>query len=146
MITIFQASHGAAERDPVEYLERYASSIRYTGELFEYLKLATWDEESPLGWKPTDRLLKIIGMKAASLSRPRPLREEHFYPFLLEILHDAASPTNHFIDLRSFTYSVLRALGLVYEDRGGGDLAPTSLLLQLFSDAYYGRIYGRIGD
>ena len=34
----------------------------------------------------------------------------------------------------------------VYEDRGGGDLAPTSHLLQLFSDAYYGRIYGRIGD
>ena len=79
-----------------------------TGELFEYLKLATWDEESPLGWKPTDRLLKIIGMKAASLSRPRPLREEHFYPFLLEILHHAASPTNHFIDLRSFTYSARR--------------------------------------
>jgi len=74
MITIFQQVFlpHEDERDPKKYLNKYASDIKLAGQLFEYLGLAHVDKRSPLGWRPTDRLVDIIAKKQrAHRSQPQ---------------------------------------------------------------------------
>jgi hypothetical protein len=65
MIKIFMQRFGGVQDDgvygdPQRYLKEYASDIELLGKLFQYLDLAAADNKSPLGWKPTDRLIDII--------------------------------------------------------------------------------------
>ena len=140
MITIFQKVFhlGYVERDPVKYLKRYPGYIKYAGKLFAYLGLANVDKKSPLGWKPTGRLKKIVENKAGSLREPRPLKTIDLKDkLIMSLLNHVVFGGLGYPDQRgSLGYDVLHLLGLLREDRDGY-MKASPVLLKLFADAYY---------
>lgn len=140
MITLFQkVFHGGyVERDPVKYLRRYPGYIKYAGKLFEYLGLAHINKESPLGWKPTERMKKIVKHKAGSLREPRPVKTIALKDQLIMcLLHDVVFGGLAYPDQRGLLgYDVLHLLGLLRRDRDGW-MKASPVLLELFANAYY---------
>jgi hypothetical protein len=140
MITLFQKVFHLSyvERDPVKYLKRYRGYIRYAGKLFAYLGLANIDKKSPLGWKPTERLKKIVENKAGSLRKPRPLETLDLKDqLIMSLLNHVVFGGLSFPDQRgSLGYEVLHLLGLLRRDHDGWKKA-SPVLLELFADAYY---------
>ena len=139
MITLFQKVFhaGYVERDPVKYLKRYANYIKYAGRLFEYLGLAHIDKESPLGWKPSERLKKIVKNKAGSLREPPPLKTISLKERLIMcLLHDLVFGRAYPDQRGLLGYDVLHLLGLLRQDRDGWKKA-SPVLLELFADAYF---------
>jgi hypothetical protein len=140
MITLFQKVFhaGYVERDPVKYLKRYPGYIKYAGQLFAYLGLANIDKESSLGWKPTERLKKIVKNKAGSLREPRPLKTVALKDqLIMSLLNDVVFGDLRYPDQRgSLGYDVLQLLGLLRQDRDGW-MKASPVLLELFANAYY---------
>jgi hypothetical protein len=140
MITIFQQVFlpDNDESDPKKYLKKYASDIKLAGQLFEYLGLAHVDKHSPLGWKPTDRLVDIIAKKAARPSKPTPKSAIYGGGLTLDLLSDAVFGQDHDDELHNHLGDkVLNAIGLIQDCENYWEATP--LLLQLFADGYYER-------
>ena len=133
----FQA--GEVESDPTKYLDKYRSSIKAIGRVFEYLKLAKPDKKSALGWKPAKRLLNLIA-KVNDPSKQTTNSASNMEPFVLGLMFDTMlgvddDPYRH----DCFCSTVLMMLGLVLED-DLGDRFPTPALTNLFVDTYYARV------
>src|SRR6266480_1093330 len=70
LVAIFQAAH-CIERDigdPVrtrEFLQYYAPDIARVGRVLKFLGLAEECSQSALGWKPTEKLIRIVVERAA---------------------------------------------------------------------------------
>jgi hypothetical protein len=139
MITLFQKVFhaGYVERDPVKYLKRYPGYIKYAGKLFAYLGLANIDKESSLGWKPTERLKKIVKNKAGSLHEPRPLKSVALKDqLIMSLLNHVVFGDLRYPDQRGLLgYDVLHLLGLLRRDRDGW-MKASPVLLDLFARAY----------
>jgi hypothetical protein len=125
-----------AERDPVNYLKRYAAHIKYAGQLFVYLGLAHIVKASPLTWKPTHRFVEIIGKKVGCLSGPRVKKIDRTDQLIIDLLIDTVFGQGYHNQRERLGLEMLHVLGLIQKDRRG-HLGPTPLLLQLFVDAYY---------
>jgi hypothetical protein len=140
MITIFQQvflPHDD-ERDPKKYLTKYASDIKLAGQLFEYLGLAHFDKRSPLGWKPTDRLVDVIAKKAACPSKPTAKSAINGGGLIVDLLSDAVFGQDHDDDMHNHLGDkVLNAIGLIQDCENYWGATP--LLLQLFANGYYER-------
>jgi hypothetical protein len=140
MITIFQQvflPHDD-ERDPKKYLTKYASDIKLAGQLFEYLGLAHVDKRSPLGWKPTDRLVDVIAKKAACPSKPTAKSAINGGGLIVDLLSDAVFGQDHDDDMHNHLGDkVLNAIGLIQDCENYWGATP--LLLQLFANGYYER-------
>jgi hypothetical protein len=139
MITILRER--SKSKDHFErYLTTNARAIASIGQLFEYLGLATFDEKSPLGWKPTSLLMQIIGLQIGSITKPR---SKLVYPhdqFILTVLHHAVYGCDYFSNQRNeLAVGVLHALGLVNRDRDGA-YGQTPLLVSLVAHGYRRRL------
>jgi hypothetical protein len=54
-----------SDLSPMEYLERYGSSIRATGRVLALLGLAEPIERNVIGWKPRPRLISLLAKPGA---------------------------------------------------------------------------------
>jgi hypothetical protein len=126
------------EPDQAKYVERYASLIETTGQLFEYLSLAELDEKSPLGWRPTPVLVYLMDEQAARKSKPSRGPISMQGRLLMYLMLDAVFDGERDSSCK-LGYEVLRELGLLRED-WEGEYAPTRRLLRLFDDAYFERL------
>jgi hypothetical protein len=127
------------DRDPVNYVRKYKREIEIAGQLFEYLCLAEPDTQSPLGWRPTHRLLKIVAKRAARRSTPIRRMVNAEEDLISELMFDTV-----FGDLRDDSVTVLGVrllfgLGLMREATNGESL-PSLELRELFADGYYARL------
>ena len=142
LITIFQQEYRCfpAELDPVKYVKKEPRAIAEANQLFEYLGLATFDRKSPLGWRPTQRMIKLIEEKAGhSATYPAKYDEGlddsalSFIPWLLpdQVFGRHCPPCTG-----QLGFCVLRVLGLTRDDDIGGQVA-TPELVGLFIEGYY---------
>jgi hypothetical protein len=134
---------GEVESDPAKYLNKFRSSIKAIGRLFEYLKLAKPDKKSALGWKPAKRLLDLIA-KGNYPSKRTTNSASIMEPFVLGLMFDTMlgvgdDPYRH----DCFCSHVLMMLGLVFED-DIGDRFPTPALADLFLDTYCIRVFEKL--
>jgi hypothetical protein len=141
LVAIFQEAYRPTvndELDPVKYVQRYKRQIEFAGQLFEYLQLAKPDTQSPLGWRPTDRLLKVIAKRAARRSKPIDRMVNAEEDLISELMFDAVfgELTDHSVTALGFR--VLSGLGLMRETTDGNSL-PSLELRELFADGYYAR-------
>jgi hypothetical protein len=132
LVTMFQKCWFAADRiptDPVKYVKKYKPEIKDAGLLFAYLDLAEVDPKSPLGWKPTHRLLEIIVERAEAEHR----NDDHMTVDLLwdTVFDDYVENGRGILGLY-----VLLGLGLMKQDDVGCWFA-TPELQRLFLDGYY---------
>jgi hypothetical protein len=111
------------------FLERFEKQIRGTGQVLEWLGLATPDKHSPLGWKPSHSLMSLIATprkrsksrKAFASSEDNELFDMIFHAALGELEVDSNIP--------DFVVRVLRDLGLAKQ--ADLDLVPTPRLRAL---------------
>src|SRR5690242_2243562 len=76
LVKIFHQSYMEDDRikwDIDEYIKAYESEIEDAGVIFKYLRLATVDDKSPLGWRPTQRFMDLLVGRAMGVKRK-------FYP------------------------------------------------------------------
>jgi hypothetical protein len=123
---------------PVKYVRVHKREIEIAGQLFAYLGLAKPDTQSPLGWRPTHRLLEVIAKRAARWSKPL---DRFMHPedsLTISLLCDAVfgDLTDHSVYTTGLGFRVLHALGLL-RDTTDGDSLPSLELRQLFAEAYY---------
>jgi hypothetical protein len=132
VVKVFQQA-GIEQSNPSKYVKLYKDEIKDTFLLFEYLLLAERDKTSPLDWKPTDHLLKIIENGPSKKKADLEFRGD---VFMLDLL-------NHIVfgeDERrgDFALQVLNCLGLLKENESGRKI-PTLQLRNLFLDGYWFR-------
>jgi hypothetical protein len=141
LINFFQKAFqaGAIERDPEKYLAKYRSEIDASGQVFQYLELATPDSKSALGWKPTKRLFDLIAKSDAGPPKTTPKSVD--IQVLLDLLMDTMLGFDCHQGLGCFCGHSLIRLGLVVED-SWGDWVPTIELQNLFTSSYYRRAWG----
>jgi hypothetical protein len=71
LVAIFQAAHpieNTRTGDPVsaaEFLRHCAPDIARVGRVFKFLGFAEESPQSALGWKPTEKLIRIVVERAA---------------------------------------------------------------------------------
>jgi hypothetical protein len=112
-------------------LEGTESRIQAVAKVFLFLGLATSDEESRLGYRPTRHLIELI----ARMPKRRLKSKKELWDFedldLLESILEAALGEGWFDpDLRRFVFNVLGALGLIRYAKRGGEV-PTPQLREL---------------
>ena len=118
-------------------LRKYARDIECMGHLFLYLGLAVFDNETLVGWEPTNRMMEFVVLRLMSPSKP-PLRLTVNHPFMLTLLRDAALRQTGFADHDPWlAFGVMEALGLVRLDRDGENYLATDKLVYLFEQALY---------
>jgi hypothetical protein len=141
LTSIFQSAHPitrsvGGELNGTEYLQFCAPDIERLGRVFKLLGLAEVSTQSALGWKPTAHLLDIIGQRAArptkASHKQETAKEHQFVESLFELA--GGDPQEPEIT-EDFLFSVLNALGLLQEGRGGG-CKPTFLLQETFEDIF----------
>ena len=49
--------------DPVKYVAKYKNQLEAAGPELTFLQLAVPDEKSPIGWKPTARLINLVAYR-----------------------------------------------------------------------------------
>jgi hypothetical protein len=95
------------------YLQHFEKEIRGTGQVLEWLGLATPSEGSPLGCKPSHLLMSLIvePRKRSQSKKPfgYPEKAEVFYDILF---YAKVGDVEECSNIRSFVLSVLRFLGL----------------------------------
>ena len=141
MVSIFlkAAQLDVSERyEPEEFAKEYEDHIKDAGLLFQYLGLAKPHSESPLGWKPTPKLLKIIAERATRRIRQSSRRARVEDTLITSQLRDLAfgegcanTPDQY------LAFDALGGLGLMRESGDGEKLLPTLRLRRLFAEAYY---------
>jgi len=136
VIGFFQQVFCELDCDPEERLEKLRSRIKPAGRVFEYLELAKSDERSPLGWKPSKRLLDLITKRKSPKHTTRSTRG--MKPFVLNLMLDVMLGVDNSWGASFRCCVVLAELGLVYQDRIG-NWVPRIALADLFVPAYYTR-------
>jgi hypothetical protein len=127
LVAIFQEAHPNNAVSATEFLQHFAPDIARLGRVFKFLGLAEESTESTLGWQPTDQLIHIVAERAArptKASRKRATAKE-LKP-VDSLIQIAGGETEEIHFTGDFLFTVLNALGLLLEARGG--CKPTSLL------------------
>lgn len=137
MITIFQQAWGSSpiERDPAKYVKKERTAVAEAGQLFEYLGLATVDRKSPLGWRPTRRMMEYIEEKGEhSATYPANNEEEledNGRSFIFWVLADEVFGRDRPPGTGELGFRVLDALDLTREIKSVFGI-PTPDLILLF--------------
>jgi len=114
------------------YMKRYEKEIRGTGQVLEWLRLATPDKQSPLGCKPSHDLISLIVKPRRNSKSKKPwayAEDDEVFDMILdatlgELGEDSRIP--------SFVASVLRHLGLA--KRADLNTVPTPRLCRLAAE------------
>ena len=135
MVALFQAVlqfEDHVETEPLKYVKRHAFRIKKAGQLFEYLGLAKPDAESPIGWRPTGFLIKIIAERLLA-TKPRTIASSDDLDFTLDFLcQKIFGDSSEGVEL---SFETLHALGLLREDADGW--RPTRQMKELARNAPY---------
>ena len=135
MVAIFQAVYqfeDHVETDPLKYVKRHEHRIEITGQVFEYLGLATPDAKSPIGWRPTVFLINIIAERLLA-KKPRATASSDDLDFTLDFLcQKIFGDSSEELEL---SFETLHALGLLREDDDGW--RPTRQMKKLVRNASY---------
>jgi hypothetical protein len=136
-----QGKHGDSDvdRNPVNYVQRHKRQIEMAGQLFEYLRLAKPDTQSPLGWRPTRRLVKIIAKRAVRRSMPLRRTVDPEDDLIRELMFDTVFGDLQDDSVTVLGVSLLFRLGLMRNDINGESL-PSLELRELFAEGYYARL------
>ncbi len=138
LTSIFQSAHPVVhdvggELNATEYLKFCASDIERIGRVFKFLGLAEESTQSVLRWKPTDRLIRMIGERSARPTKPsKKVLTEKDRRLVDMLLLVAGGDTKEDQMMDDFCISVLNALGFLREVQGGPK--PTSLLKEIILD------------
>lgn len=130
VVSIFQQAiqyKGHEERDQAKYVKRHATKIKDAGLMFNYLGLAEPDDNSPIGWKPTHRMMEVIALRA---SKPKSSRASGKEDFLIEYLYTLSFGESK--DRADFAFEFLKVIGLLRSDDCEGCWVSTLQLKELF--------------
>jgi hypothetical protein len=140
LTSIFESAHPivrdvGGEVTGTEYLKFCASDIDRIGRVFKFLGLAEECTQSVLRWKPTGRLIRMIGERSARPTKPSKKEATEKDRRLVNMLLQVAGgeSTEEYIT-DDFCFRVLNALGFLREVHGDGK--PTSLLRETFEDVF----------
>jgi hypothetical protein len=110
------------------FMKHRAEEIQVTGQVLEWLGLATRDKESPLGWKPSHDLMSLIARPhKPSNSRKFGASVEDYELFDM-ILDAAVGELEEDSAIPGFVAPVLTGLGLMVRGCDGVDYIPTKRL------------------
>jgi hypothetical protein len=126
LLAIFQAAHPTNTTTATDFLQSFAPDIARVGRVFKFLGLAEESPQSALGWKPTDQLIRIVAERAARPTKASMKEATTKELTLVDALIQIAGGEAEEQLTDDFLFSVLNALGLLREARGG--CKPTSLL------------------
>jgi hypothetical protein len=132
LFSIYYEAYGilkGMDESAATYVKRFAKEIRGTGQVLEWLGLATPNKKSPLGWKPSHDLISlIIESRTHSKSKKRCADDEDAEVF--DMIFDATmGQVEEWSNIPSFVLSVLQLLGLAKE--ADLDFVPTPRLRAL---------------
>jgi hypothetical protein len=117
-------------RSAAAYVKRYKKQIHATGKVLQWLGLATADNQSPLGYKPSDNLMYLLvaRQRGRVQSKKRFSNAEDgdvFDSILDTVLGELDEDSN----VPAFVVRVFRQLGLAKD--AGLDYVPTARLRTL---------------
>jgi hypothetical protein len=135
MVAIFQGAYqaGTVIKDPEEYLKVNNTKIKDAGPELEFLGLAKRSKKSPLGWRPTLVLMKIIAARLTTNTAPPLYQADIFF----RLSRDVRS-SHEEKDGSVLADELLVAVGLLVRD-DSRDYWVTSRLHELFVDGYYNK-------
>jgi hypothetical protein len=120
VVKIFQQILPLRQMDnSVDYLERHKGEIEAAGRQLKFLQLVKFDKKSPLGWRPTELLLKYLAERVTVRRSRRPLYEAS--SMYLLVRYTALN-----FGKNIFSRELLIALGLI-RSRGGEDWVTSDL-------------------
>jgi hypothetical protein len=134
LFSIYYEAYGILEgmdESAATYMQRFAKQIRGTGQVLEWLGLATPNKSSPLGWKPSHDLMSLIAKphERSNSRKPGPSAEDNE---VFDMILDAAvGELEEDSNIPHFVASVLTGLGLMVRGCDGVDYIPTKRLRRL---------------
>jgi hypothetical protein len=143
LFCIYYAANGITEdmdESAATYLATFAKEIETTGQVLQWLGLATPDEESPLGSKPSHQLVRLIVRPRDRLANSRRLSASDPDEEAFGSIFDLALENVDAVPWAVISY-VERVLGFVelldFTDDGGWIL--TQRLIDLVVEARFGK-------
>jgi hypothetical protein len=140
VVGIFQERFHADEviMDAAKYVARYQSELKAAGPELAFLQLASPDEKSPFGWKPTARLMELIAARTKS-KKFKKLKRLYEADIWYQLLNDYVFGYESDRGEGSvFTYELLVAIGLMHEEAGSAGWVTEPLHI-LFDNGYYAK-------
>jgi hypothetical protein len=137
VVAIFRKLRWAQDEvriDLHQYVKRHESEIRAAGQLFIYLGLARADDESPIGWRPTNLFMDIF-VRRVPIQKPY-VSFNDSDGLLMCLLNDNAFSHRTKEEHRELGFTTLHNLGLIQENHSGV-YRGTRELIAMFENAYY---------
>jgi hypothetical protein len=131
LFSIYYEAHGilkGMDESAATFMKRFAKQIRATGQVLEWLGLATANKNSPLGWKPSHDLMSLIARPHKRSNSRKPGASAEDNEVFDMILDAAVGELEEDSNIALFVASVLTGLGLMARGCDGCDYIPTKKL------------------
>jgi hypothetical protein len=106
-------------RSAAIYLKRYEKQIHATGQVLQWPGLATADNQSPLGYKPSDDLMYLVARQRGRAQSKKPFSCDEDEDVFDSIFDVVLGELDEGSSVPSFVVRVFRQLGLA-KDAGHG--------------------------
>jgi hypothetical protein len=119
-------------RSAAVYVKRYKKQIHATGQVLQWLGLATADDQSPLKYKPTDDLMYLFARRRGRVQSKKHFSNAEDGDVFDSIFDTVLGELDEDSNVPGFVVRVFRQLGLAKD--AGLDSVPTAQLRTLAAE------------